>query len=161
MPDIQPSILSIEAGKVAPLGASGVLSGFVKRIVRAPVKIVPLCLTGDEQADFSVHGGPDKTVYFYPSEHYATWTREFPEHRELLARGGFGENLTTAGLIENTVAIGDVFSVGNALLQVTQPRQPCFKLAIPFDDPRLGRAMLRSGGMPASLRQVRWPPAKR
>jgi MOSC domain-containing protein YiiM len=88
-----------QAGKVARLRASGVLSGFVKRIVRAPVKIAPLCLTGDEQPDLSVHGGPDKTVYFYPSEHYATWTREFPEHRELLARGGFGENLTTAGLI--------------------------------------------------------------
>src|ERR1700730_8417302 len=157
MPDIQPSTSSIEAGKFTPLGSSGVLSGLDKRIVRAPVKIVPLCLTGDEQADFSVHSGPDKTVYFYPSEHYATWTREFPEHRELLARGGFGENLTTAGLIENTVAIGDVFSVGNALLQVTQPRQPCFKLAIPFDDPRLGRAMLRSGGMPASLLQVARP----
>jgi hypothetical protein len=81
----------------------------------------------------------------YPSEHYATWAREFPEHHGLFAPGGFGENLTTAGLIENTVAIGDIFSVGNALLQVTQPRQPCFKLAIRFNDRRLGRAMLRSG----------------
>jgi hypothetical protein len=61
--------------------------------------------------------------------------------RALFAPGGFGENLTTAGLIENTVAIGDIFSVGNALLQVTQPRQPCFKLAIRFNDRRLGRAM--------------------
>jgi MOSC domain-containing protein YiiM len=60
MPDIQPSILSIQAGKVARLGASGVLSGFVKRIVRRPVEIAPLGLTGDEQADLSVHGGPDK-----------------------------------------------------------------------------------------------------
>jgi MOSC domain-containing protein YiiM len=84
---------------------------------------------------------PDKAVYFYPSEHYATWAREFPEHHGLFAPGGFGENLTTAGLIENTVAIGDILSVGNALLQVTQPRQPCFKLAIRFNDRRLGRAM--------------------
>jgi MOSC domain-containing protein YiiM len=65
MPDIQPSILSIQVGKAAPLGPSGVLSGFVKRIVRGPVVIAPLGLTGDEQADLSVHGGPDKAVYFY------------------------------------------------------------------------------------------------
>jgi MOSC domain-containing protein YiiM len=91
MLDIQPSILSIQAGKAVPLGASGVLSGFVKRIVGGPVEIAPLGLTGDEQADLSVHGGPDKAVYFYPSEHYATWTREFPEHRKLFAPGGFGE----------------------------------------------------------------------
>jgi MOSC domain-containing protein YiiM len=113
--------------------------------VRGPVVIAPLGLTGDEQADLSVHGGPDKAVYFYPSEHYATWAREFPEHHGLFTPGGFGENLTTSGLIENTVAIGGIFSVGNALLQVTQPRQPCFKLAIRFNDRRLGRAMLRSG----------------
>jgi MOSC domain-containing protein YiiM len=117
MPDIQPSILSIQVGKAAPLGPSGVLSGFVKRIVRGPVVIAPLGLTGAEQADLSVHGGPDKAVYFYPSEHYATWAREFAERRGLFTPSGFGENLTTAGLIENTVAIGDIFSVGNALLQ--------------------------------------------
>jgi MOSC domain len=104
MPDIRPSILSIQVGKAAPLEASGVMSGFVKRIVRGPVVIAPLGLTSDEQADLSVHGGPDKAVYFYPSEHYATWAREFPEHHGLFAPGGFGENLTTAGLIENTVA---------------------------------------------------------
>ena len=121
MPDIQPSILSIQVGKAAPLEASGVLSGFVKRIVRGPVVIAPLGLTGDEQADLSVHGGPDKAVYFYPSEHYATWAREFPEHHGLFTAGGFGENLTTSGLIENTVAIGDIFSVGNALLGSPSP----------------------------------------
>jgi MOSC domain-containing protein YiiM len=139
------SIISVQVGRVAPLGPDGVASGFVKLPVMGLVAIGQLGLVGDAQADLRVHGGPEKAVYLYPAEHYASWQRELPEHAALLVPGGFGENLTTLGLDEDAVCIGDVLRTGSALLQVTQPRQPCFKLALRFADPRLLRMMLRSG----------------
>ena len=87
-------------------------------------------LDGDRQSDLTVHGGPYKAVYCYPSEHYAHWKRELPDMD--LPWGMFGENLTTEGLAEDAVSIGDQFRVGSAVLQVTQPRMPCFKLGIRF-----------------------------
>jgi MOSC domain-containing protein YiiM len=102
-------------------------------------------LAGDRQADRRVHGGPDKAVYCYPVEHYASWRTVAPQHAALLVPGGFGENLTTEGLDEDNVAIGDIFRVGRATAQVTQPRQPCFKLALRFEDPQMVKAMVRSG----------------
>jgi MOSC domain-containing protein YiiM len=139
------SIISIQVGRVAPLGPDGVASGFVKLPVIGPVAIGELGMAGDAQADLRVHGGPEKAVYLYPAEHYASWQRELPEHAALLVPGGFGENLTTLGLDENTICIGDILRTGSALLQVTQPRQPCFKLALRFADRRLPRMMLRNG----------------
>ena len=90
-----------------------------------------LNLDGDRQADLTVHGGPDKAVYAYPSEHYGPWQEQLG--RELVP-GNFGENLTTEGLLEDEVYIGDEFRVGTARLVVTQPRLPCFKLGIRFGD---------------------------
>jgi len=87
-------------------------------------------LDGDEQSDLTVHGGPYKSVYVYPSEHYAFWRSELPNVE--LPWGVFGENLTTEGLLETSVSIGDRFGIGSAEFQVTQPRQPCFKLGIRF-----------------------------
>ena len=84
-------------------------------------------LTGDGQADLSVHGGPDKAVYAYPSEHLAPWAEELGE---ALGDAAFGENLSTRGALETDVGIGDVWRWGDALLQVCQPRWPCFKLAL-------------------------------
>ena len=139
------SIVSVQVGQVAPLGPDGVASGFVKSPVSRPVAIGRLGLAGDAQADLRVHGGPDKAVYLYPSEHYTPWRRELPEHAAMLLPGAFGENLTTLGLNEDTICIGDVLRAGSALLQVTQPREPCFKLALRFADPRLPRALLRTG----------------
>jgi len=92
-----------------------------------------LNLDGDRQADLSVHGGPSKAVYVYPSEHYDYWKRELPEME--LGWGMFGENFTTTGLYETEVNIGDVFRIGLATVMVTEPRMPCFKLGI-----RLGRS---------------------
>jgi MOSC domain-containing protein YiiM len=86
-----------------------------------------LNLSGDGQADLDVHGGSDKAVYAYPSEHVATWTRELAEE---LGAAPFGENLSTVGVLERDVAIGDVWQWGSATLQVTQPRWPCFKLGM-------------------------------
>jgi MOSC domain-containing protein YiiM len=87
-------------------------------------------LAGDQQADLTVHGGPFKAVYLYPSEHYAYWAGELPGMD--LPFGMFGENLTTAGLLEESVHIGDRFRIGSAIVQVTQPRMPCYKLGIRF-----------------------------
>jgi MOSC domain-containing protein YiiM len=105
----------------------------------------PLGLAGDEQADLNVHGGPDKAVYFYPAEHYQPWSLDAPRYAHLFIAGAFGENVTMAGLKEHDIAIGDVFRIGSTEMQVTQPRQPCFKLGLRFADNTLGRIMMQSG----------------
>ena len=100
-------------------------------------------LEGDDQSDRSVHGGPHKAVYIYPSEHYAHWRNELPDAD--LPWGAFGENLTTEGLLERDVHIGDRISIGTAAFQVTQPRQPCFKLGIRFGRDDMPRRFVESG----------------
>ena len=97
------------------------------------LRLTTLNLEGDEQSDLSVHGGVDKAVYVYPSEHYASWRRELPQID--FPWGTFGENLTIEGLLEEDVRIGDHLRVGSAEFVVTQPRMPCFKLGIRFGQP--------------------------
>ena len=101
-----------------------------------------LNIDGDGQADLTVHGGPDKAVYAYPSEHYGPWAERLGYE---LSPGNFGENLTTQGLLEDAVHIGDEFRVGTARLVVTQPRLPCFKLGIRFGDPGMVKTFLQAG----------------
>lgn len=139
------SILSVHVGRIAPLGAAGVPSAYVKQVVEGPVTAGALGLDGDEQADRRVHGGADKAVYAYPFEGYAGWAADFPRLAARLRPAGMGENLTTRGLSESDVHIGDLFRIGGALMQVTQPRQPCAKLAAYFDEPRMVKTMTRSG----------------
>jgi len=134
-------IKAVHVGRVAPLGPDKVPSGFFKQPASGRVAVGPLGLAGDEQADKRVHGGPDKAVYAYPTEGYAAWIDEFPTRRRTLVPGGMGENLATAGLTEDGVHIGDVLRIGDALLQVTQPRQPCFKLGLYHREPRMVRRM--------------------
>lgn len=138
-------LLDVFAGPVTPLGPRGVPSAFVKR--RQPVggRVCELGLEGDSQADLAVHGGVDKAVYAYPFENYAAWLAEYLEHRSLWGPGAVGENLSLASVTEHDVGIGDLFRVGRAVLQVTQPRKPCFKLGPRFDDQRLAAAMVREG----------------
>ena len=100
-------------------------------------------VAGDRQADPSVHGAPDMTVYAYPSEHYAFWRRELPGME--LPWGAFGENFSTEGLLEDTVRIGDRLSIGSAQFAVTQPRMPCFKLGIRFGRQDMVKRFARSG----------------
>ncbi len=140
-----PRVASVQVGRIAPLGWQGVPSGFVKSAVSGPVRVALLNLEGDEQADLTVHGGPDKAVYFYPSEHYPDWIRDVPRHERALVAGAFGENITSTGLDESSISIGDVFRIGSAEMQVSQPRQPCFKLGLRFDDSSLGRIMMQTG----------------
>ena len=107
-----------------------VQTGIFKDPVDEPVKIRKLNLAGDQQADLTVHGGTEKAVYAYPAEHYEYWRKKLPEMS--FSWGKFGENLTTEGLAEETLFIGDRLRVGSAILAVTQPRMPCYKLALRF-----------------------------
>ncbi len=139
------NVVSVQVGRVAPLGPNGVPSAFVKRPVAGAVGVTAQGLDGDEQADHNVHGGHDKAVYGYAAEAYDFWRTAQPQHAARLISGAMGENLTIAGLDENNVNVGDRVRIGTALLQVTEPRQPCFKLALAFNDPKLPRAFTRSG----------------
>ncbi|MEO6113739.1 MAG: MOSC domain-containing protein [Sphingomicrobium sp.] len=139
------SLLSIQTGRIAPLGPQDVPSAFIKTKVDGPIEVLPLGLIGDEQADLSMHGGAEKAVYAYPSEHYRAWADEYPHHATRFVAGGVGENLTTAGWTEADLCVGDVHAVGSARLQVCQPRQPCFKFALRFEDKLLPKAMVRNG----------------
>src|SRR5579872_2135330 len=121
-------------------------TGIFKEPVSGPVQLRTLNLDGDRQADLTVHGGPYKAVYGYPSEHYPFWKQELPEVD--LPWGMFGENFTTTGLSENDLHVGDRFQIGSAIVMVRQPRTPCYKLAAKFRrDDMLERFLLsgRSG----------------
>jgi MOSC domain-containing protein YiiM len=122
---------------------SPVSTGIFKEPVEGRVALRTLNLDGDRQADLTVHGGPAKAVYAYPSEHYAYWRDELP--RTELPWGMFGENFTTEGLLETTANVGDRFRVGTAELQVTQPRMPCYKLGIKFGRADMLKRLLLSG----------------
>jgi MOSC domain-containing protein YiiM len=128
-------LLSIQVGRPRDVEWRGkiVRTSIFKDRVDGPVRVGTLNLAGDEQSDLSVHGGIDKAVYAYPSEHYPFWRAELPGVE--LPPGAFGENLTVEGLDERTLQIGDRLAIGTAELAVTQPRSPCFKLGI-----RMGRA---------------------
>jgi MOSC domain-containing protein YiiM len=119
-----------------------VTTGIFKEPVAGRVALRRLNLDGDRQADLSVHGGPFKAVYCYPVEHYAPWTEELGGGA--LPMGAFGENLTTEGLNEDDVHIGDEFSIGTARVVVTQPRMPCYKLGIRFQDDGMVKRFLAS-----------------
>ena len=138
-------IASIRIGRIAPLGPERVPSAFIKSAVVEPIMTRALGLDGDSQADLSVHGGPEKAVYAYASARYPDWGAAFPDLAPRFVAGAMGENLTVDGMIEDDLCVGDVHAIGNALLQVCQPRQPCFKLALALGEPRLAKHMVRSG----------------
>lgn len=121
-------------------------TGIFKAPLDAPVRVQGVQMAGDEQADLSVHGGPTRAVYAYPREHYAWWRRQLaPEQAEVLdTHGAFGENLTTEGVLETEAGIGDLFRIGTALLRVTEPRLPCAKLGLRFDDATMTRRFQRA-----------------
>jgi MOSC domain-containing protein YiiM len=120
-----------------------VLTSIFKAPVDRRLRVTTLNFEGDEQSDLSVHGGVDKAVYVYPSEHYELWRRELPQAD--LPWGVFGENLTTEGLLEADIRIGDRFRVGSTEFVATQPRMPCYKLGIRFGRPDIVKRFLQSG----------------
>ena len=120
--------VNIGAPRVVMSNGEPVSTGIFKEPVAGRVVLRTLNLDGDRQADLSVHGGPSKAVYAYPSEHYEYWKRELPEIK--LPWGMFGENFTTKGVLEAELYIGDKFRVGSATVMITEPRMPCYKLGI-------------------------------
>jgi MOSC domain-containing protein YiiM len=129
-------LLALNIGQIADLPHANTVvpSAIVKYPVEGPIQLGMEGLEGDQQADLSVHGGPDKAVCVYPSEHYPYWKnrtgKPFP-------RAAFGENFTTGGLLEDAVTIGDIFRIGTATVQVSQPRGPCYKLSLRNELPLL------------------------
>ena len=131
-----PAFLALHRGRP-------VRSGIAKRPVESEtIEVGQLNLDGDGQADLEVHGGEDKAVYAYPSEHIATWS---DERGEDLGPAAFGENLTVAGWLESDVCIGDLWAWGDAVLEVCQPRWPCYKLGLHRGDQKI-LAQLRNSG---------------
>jgi MOSC domain-containing protein YiiM len=138
-------LLSLNVGRprLAVWNGQSVSTGIFKTPVEGRVALRALNLDGDRQADLNVHGGPTKAVYAYPSEHYEYWRGELPGVE--LPWGMFGENFTTEGLDEAGVRVGDRFRVGSAELKVTEPRMPCYKLAIKFGRSDIVKRFMASG----------------
>ncbi len=138
-------LVSVNVGLPREVVSKGkkVKTGIFKEPVAGRIRLRTLNLDGDRQADLSVHGGPSKAVYVYPSEHYGYWRQELPEMD--LPWGMFGENFTTEGLREDQVNIGDRFRVGSAEVMVTEPRLPCYKLGVKFGREDIIKRFLRSG----------------
>ena len=154
-------------GRAAPLPGSDQKSGIDKRVVDQPLMLGPEGFEGDEQADRRVHGGPEKAVHHYPRDHYAAWRAElglggretgvshprtpvgYLDMTEgggrLDAPGAFGENISTEGMTERDVAVGDIFRLGGAMVQVSQGRQPCWKLSRRFGVSDMARRVQESG----------------
>lgn len=132
-------------GSLASLGTDGVVSGIAKKPLRGPWRITSLGIEGDAQGDKKHHGGAEKALHHYPRDHYAAWQCEFGPHPLLEAPGAFGENLSTHGWTETSVCIGDVVRFGSVLLQVSQGRQPCFRLNRRFDRADMAVQVQRTG----------------
>lgn len=148
-------IESLQVGRPSPLvddRGRSVISGFVKQPVHGPVDLGQVNLDGDAQADLENHGGPDKAVCVYPIAHLPAW-RDWLG-RDDLAEGAFGENLSVSGVTERDIAIGDRYAVGDAVVEVSQPRAPCYKLARRWSTPDLPGEVTRTGRSGWYLRVV-------
>lgn len=120
--------VTLYTGTPRYIGDEGQFSAIWKQPAAGPLRITKAGLAGDVQADRRVHGGPEKAVHHYAGENYARLAARFPQVAEALVVGSIGENLSTVGLDETSVCIGDVFRIGSAVLQVCQPRRPCWKI---------------------------------
>ncbi len=144
-------IASIQVGKPRTYGVAGAAdpmdrpwtSGFVKLPVTGPVHAGQLGLAGDGQADLENHGGIDKAILGYSADHYPAWNAELDG--DDLAFGAFGENLTIRGVTETSLCIGDLWEIGDVQLQVSQPRQPCWKLARRWRRKDLPKRVIQTG----------------
>jgi MOSC domain-containing protein YiiM len=138
-------LVSVSVGRPREVEWDGekVLTSIFKEPVAGRVRVRRLNIEGDEQSDLEVHGGTEKAVYAYPAEHYAFWRNELPGVE--LPWGAFGENLTTEGLLEDRVHIGDRLRAGSAEFIVTEPRMPCYKLAIRFGRADIVKRFMKSG----------------
>ena len=163
MPDLPPRLMSVQVGSArrVKMGERSVLTAMGKQSVAGAVPVLHLGLLGDEQADLSIHGGLEKAIYAYPSEHYAFWNTARRSEclslfDEVLQPGLLGENLTLAGLFEADVWAGDVMQFANCTLAVTIPREPCHKLNAAMGFAGATRLMATSGfcGFYLSVRET-------
>jgi MOSC domain-containing protein YiiM len=138
-------IISVNVGLPRTVRWKGetVSTGIFKTPVSERITLRPLNLDGDRQADLTVHGGPNKAVYAYPAEHYPYWRQEYPDMA--MPWGMFGENLTTEGLHEDLLQVGDRLRIGSAEIVVTEPRMPCVKLGLKFGRDDIIKRFLTSG----------------
>jgi len=152
---VRAKLISIQVGipRTVTIDGQEVATSIYKAPVKGRLQLRSMNLEGDKQADLSVHGGRDKAVYAYPSEHYSYWKKELPGVD--LGWGAFGENFTTKGLTEDAVCLGDRFTIGTAEVVVTQPRIPCFKLNLKFDSDVMARRFLASRRSGFYLRVLR------
>ncbi|TXT40295.1 MAG: MOSC domain-containing protein [Comamonadaceae bacterium] len=147
-----PQLLSLQTASARHILIQGrnVLTAIHKQAVAGPVAVLRMGLQGDEQADLSVHGGLDKAVYAYPSEHYAFWQQARQEAGladidATLPWGSMGENLSLAGLLEAQVWVGDVLKFADCALRVTQPREPCYKFNAVMGFAKASKLMAQNG----------------
>lgn len=134
----------IYIGKIAPyIGHSP--SAIEKRAVSGELMLTSLGFEGDEQAETRHHGGPDRALCHYPREHYVYWQNQFPQQADRFVAPLFGENISTIGMTEHDVYIGDIYRWGKTLIQITQPRSPCYKLNVHCDINEFSRTMQNSG----------------
>lgn len=138
-------VIGLLVGPAAPLGPRGVPSGIAKSPVPDSLVLSETGLSGDVQGDPTRHGGPEKAVHHYPFDHYSAWSDDLGSHPLLVGPGAFGENVATIGMTEEVVAIGDVFEIGTAIVEVSQGRQPCWKLNERFGRSTMAREVQSSG----------------
>ncbi|KVT50687.1 MOSC domain-containing protein [Burkholderia ubonensis] len=145
LPAIDAGIGAVLVGACRPLAGTPHASAIAKQPVPARLWLGALGFAGDEQADRRHHGGADKAVHHYAFDHYAWWSAQIGARDVLAQPGAFGENLSTSGVTERDVCIGDVFTLGGAVLQISQSRQPCWKLNARFEHPRMAALVQQSG----------------
>ena len=139
-------ILALMCGKVQDLGQSGRQSAINKTIVDEPLELSETGFIKDQQADLKNHGGLEKAVHHYPYDHYAFWKEELENQPSCLNNyGAFGENISTLGMTEDTVCIGDIYQIGDCQLEVSQARQPCWKLNYRFENKHMSRTLQNKG----------------
>ncbi len=138
-------LVELRIGRVAPLGVGEAVSAIDKQKADRPLLAGPLGLKGDEQADRKHHGGPDKAIHAYATAHLPIWAAELPDRAGRLRPGAFGENLAIAGATEADFCLGDRWRLGGALLEVSQGRQPCWKLNLRFDLQDMARRVQETG----------------
>ncbi len=129
------TLTALLAGRIAPFRAADEPSAIGKVPVPGRVRIGPLGLEGDEQADRRYHGGPDKALHHYPADHYPFWRGEIGDHPLLGAPGAFGENIAVSGLTETEACLGDRYRLGSATIELSHGRQPCWKQGHRFGEP--------------------------
>ena len=125
-------LLALSVGPIRSIGPDNLQSGIDKKPVDRPLLLTKIGFIGDEQADKKHHGGPEKAVHHYDFDHYAFWKKELGHKAVFDTPTAFGENLSTAGLSEKNIAVGDIYRLGNAIIEVSQGRQPCFRLNVRF-----------------------------